>query len=315
MQFNRIRIRDNLQRPAIFVGGSASEVRARISGNHIDGRNYNAGILVQDDQIAGTIVADIVSNVIRNQEGNVGAAAAIAIAADSGSIDAWVLHNTVVDNRTGISLRSRRDLGGELVGFVRYNLVAWNTVTGIRIPADYAGDVVNSHNLVHGNGFNEFTPGPGTITAAPRLRTDRFRLLPSSPAIDAAPSGTVSGIPDVDIDGQPRVNGPAADIGAFESGGPRHHLHRDTNTSTANHVSLVDWPEVNGQPGSASCSRRSGTRMALPPASTTTTTPASTSPAPRSSAGPSSTRASPTCRRAPASTWSDRIPITASRTR
>jgi hypothetical protein len=249
VRFNRIQIRDNLQRAAILIGGQQSEVRARISGNHIDGRNYNSGILVQDDQIAGTIVADIVSNVIRNQDGNVGAAAAIAIAADSGSIDAWVLHNTVVDNRTGISLRSRRDLGGELVGFVRYNLVAWNTVTGIRIPADYAGDVVNSHNLVHGNGFNEFTPGPGTITAAPRLRTDRFRLLPSSPAIDAAPSGPVSGIPDVDIDGQPRINGPAADIGAFESGGPRHHLHRDTNPSTTNHVSLLDWPEVNGLSG------------------------------------------------------------------
>jgi hypothetical protein len=249
VQFNRIRFRNGLQKAAIFVGGQGNPVRARISANHIDGSNYNSGISILDTLGEGTMVVDVVSNVIRNQSGNVGGAAAILVDADSGSIDAWILHNTVVDNRTGISLRSRRDLGGELVGFVRYNLVAWNTFTGIRIPADYAGDVVNSHNLVHGNGFNEFMPGPGTITNAPRLRTDRFRLLPSSPAINAAPSGPVSGIPDVDIDGQPRINGPAADIGAFESGGPRHHLHRDTNPSTANHVSLLDWPEVNGLSG------------------------------------------------------------------
>jgi hypothetical protein len=247
--FNRLRIVGNTQGAAIRLGAGNASVTARILGNRIDGRDFNAGIVLSDGGSTGRMDATVVANVVRNQNGNVGASGAMMIDASEGDIDALVFHNTLTDNRRGLSLYGRPDLGGQLSGAVRNNLVAWNQ-SGLSIQPEYAATVANSHNLVHGNGGDNFIPGVGTVTGAPRLHPDRFRIIATSPAVDAAVDVSadlrILGLPVVDVDGQPRHNGTAPDIGAFETGGARHFLHRDTSPNASNHVSVVPWPVIDG---------------------------------------------------------------------
>lgn len=248
-RFNRVRSVGDTQGAAIRVGGGNANVRVHIVGNHVDGLNYNGGIVITDGAATGRMNAVVVGNVVRNQNGNVGASGALMIDASDGDIDALVFNNTLVDNRRGLMMYGRADLGGQLSGAVRNNLVAWNQ-SGLQIQTEFAGTVANSHNLVHGNGEDAFVPGFATVTSAPRLRPDRFRIIDSSPAVDAAVDVAadleILGLPVVDVDGQPRYNGSAPDIGAFETGGARHVLHRDANVNSSNHVSVVSWPEING---------------------------------------------------------------------
>lgn len=247
--FNRVRSIGNTQGSAISVGNGNLATRANILGNRVDGRDFNAGIVLSDGGSTGRLTAAVIGNVVRNQSGNVGASGALIVSASDGDIDALVFHNTLTDNRRGLSLFGRPDLGGQLSGAVRNNLVAWNQ-SGLSIQPEYAATVPNSHNLVHGNGDDSFIPGFGTVTGAPRLHPDRFRIIGSSPAVDAAVDVSadlgILGLPVVDVDGQPRFNGAAPDIGAFETGGARHFLHRDTSTNPANHVSVVSWPVIDG---------------------------------------------------------------------
>jgi hypothetical protein len=249
--FNRLRIIGNTQGAAIRFGAGLTSSSVRIVGNRIDGRDFNSGIVLSDDGSAGRLTATVVGNVVRNQNGNVGASGALMIVASDGDIDALVFHNTLTDNRRAMSLYGRPDLGGQLSGAVRNNLVAWNQ-SGLSIQPEYTATVANSHNLIHGNGDNDFVPGIGTVTGAPRLHPDRFRIIGSSPAVDAAVDVSedlrILGLPVVDVDGQPRFNGTAPDIGAFETGGARHFLHRDTSPNASNHVSVVSWPVIDGDP-------------------------------------------------------------------
>jgi hypothetical protein len=248
--FNRIRI-TNSEGTAIEVAGNTDDVRARIYGNRITGQNYNAGILASDGGSTGQLTVDIVSNVVHGQNGNVGSPGAIVVDSSDGRVNAWVVHNTVVDNRNGIIVSGRPDLGAIIGGLVRNNLIAWNSGLGLSIQADLAG-VTNRNNLVHGNGSNAFTPGTGTVTTAPRLRPDRYRPYDGSPAINAALDMTTQlaneGNPSVDADGQPRKNGVNPDIGAFETQGNFHFLHRASSTNTTGHVSQINWPFINTRP-------------------------------------------------------------------
>lgn len=251
VRFNRIQVVDSEQGEAIHVGTSGSAAEVRIVGNRIDGENYNSGITVTHGAGTGQLNAYVVGNVVRHQYGNVGASGALVIYASDGNVDALVYNNTLVDNRLGLAWWGRPDLGGELTGTFRNNLVAYNE-QGIRIDEEFDGPglVTNSNNLVFGNGYNEHTPGPGTLNVAPRLRSDGFRILDDSPAIDAGVNVgadlAILGIPNVDVDGQPRFNGSNFDIGAFETGGAEQWLHRDTSTSTGNHISAINWPRIDG---------------------------------------------------------------------
>ena len=251
IRFNRVRSVDSEQGAAIFTGTSGGAGDIRIIGNRVDGDRFNAGIMVQHGAGSGQLKANIVGNVVRHQFGNVGAPGAVVIYASDGNVDALIYNNTLVDNRTALGVWGRADLGGQITGAVRGNLVAYNE-GGIIIDADFdsPGMVANSHNLDYGNDYNEYTPGAGTVHQAPRLRPDGFRILDDSPAVDAGVniSGDLGllGIPNVDVDGQPRFNGVDFDIGAFETGSRAQWLHEDSSTNVADHVSTVNWPQIDG---------------------------------------------------------------------
>jgi hypothetical protein len=107
---------------------------------------------------------------------------------------------------------------------IKNNILYQNGHAGIGSWAARGGGVVVDHNLVYGNaqgdydftaGFSHYTYTLGTTVAADPLffsSTD-FHLQPGSPAIDAGL--TLDDVPD-DYDGNPRPNGAAYDIGAYE---------------------------------------------------------------------------------------------------
>jgi hypothetical protein len=82
-----------------------------------------------------------------------------------------------------------------------------------------APTVSNSNNLVFGNGFDDFVPGPGTILYQdPRfVSSSNFHLRSDSPAINQGANGQVPGDITTDLDGAPRIQQAVVDIGAFES--------------------------------------------------------------------------------------------------
>ncbi|MEZ5464106.1 MAG: choice-of-anchor Q domain-containing protein [Lysobacteraceae bacterium] len=251
IRFNRIRVVDSEQGEAIHAGSAGTAADVRIIGNRIDGENYNGGILVTHGAGSGQLQARVVGNVVRNQFGNVGASGALVIYASDGDVDALVYNNTLVDNRTALAVWGRADLGGEITGAVRGNLVAYNQ-SGILIDGEFddPGIVANSHNLEFGNVYNEYTPGAGTVHLAPRLQPDGFRILDDSPAVDAGVNVSgdlgLAGIPNVDVDGQPRFNGVEFDIGAFETAGREQRTHQDDSANAADHVSIISWPRIDG---------------------------------------------------------------------
>ena len=106
------------------------------------------------------------------------------------------------------------DPGTPMSGEVANNIIAFNDSEGLRIDA--AG-VTNRNNLVFANGSENFPPGPGTITADPQfVGGPSFHLLPGSPAIDAGANDAVPADVTLDLEGAPRIQGAAVDLGVFE---------------------------------------------------------------------------------------------------
>jgi hypothetical protein len=92
------------------------------------------------------------------------------------------VNNSVAFDDTGLHIDGRTDLGGELFATIANNVVAFNG-SGVRVEGDVAAGVVNESNLVFGNGFDDFVPGPGTLKVDPLFvpasgSIDDFSLLP-----------------------------------------------------------------------------------------------------------------------------------------
>jgi predicted outer membrane repeat protein len=208
-------LRSNYYEPSEGYGGaislasspSASIVRCRFTGNV----GYSGGALSLTESAAGVSECVFAGN-LGTQTGG-----AIALAKSTGVL----AHNTIVANVGGVE-------GGGIqftdsAAAVANNIVAFNTsgmnAAGPALPA-------LSHNIISGNrsyavkGMTDPIGAAGNTSSDPLLASlayGNLHIQPGSPARDAAdPAFTTS---DPDIDGQPRIQGSAPDIGADESDG------------------------------------------------------------------------------------------------
>ena len=204
---------------AVRMRNGAGTATVEISDNRVAAAGYNGGIVLAQDVPAGTFDARVVNNFVTDTIDIMGPQpGAISLRAAAGSLHANVLGNTLAGNDTGFIAKA--SAGASLTGALANTLVADNGVNGVVIAADIAVGFANDHNLVFGNGSDDFTPGPGTVKADPRfVGSADFRLRSDSPARDAGNSAWTTGIP-TDLDGAPRVFGAAVDIGAWEVGDP-----------------------------------------------------------------------------------------------
>jgi hypothetical protein len=167
-------------------------------------------------------------------------------------VQALVLNNTIVGTRGGLFI-GRTVLGttGMISGFAANNLIAFNGTGFFEDPG--ASTVSNGYNLVFGNVGNSYTPGPGTVTADPRLLSAFHpRLRAGSPAIDTGDTALIgavldfAGLPILDADGMRRGLGAEVDIGAYEFGDASFLA---VKTSATGNNFAFDHPAVNGLPG------------------------------------------------------------------
>ncbi|MEO6688982.1 MAG: choice-of-anchor Q domain-containing protein [Dokdonella sp.] len=194
-------------------GAGTAEVEMRY--NRVAASGYNGGIVLAQDGPAGTFDARVVNNFVTGTIDITGPQpGAISLLATAGSLHAAVLSNTLAGNDTGFIATA--STGASLTGVLANTLVADNSVHGVVIGAAIAAGFANDHNLVFGNGANDFAAGPGTVVTDPLfVGAGNFHPRANSPARDAGNTIWTTDIP-TDLDGAPRVIGTAVDIGAWE---------------------------------------------------------------------------------------------------
>jgi hypothetical protein len=202
---------------AIRVRNSLGSVDLQVSRNRVAAVGYNGGILLVQEGAGSTLDARVFDNLVTGTVGVTGPQpGAISLIASAGAMHADVINNTLAGNHTGFIASA--GAGASIDGALANTVIANNGTRGVVIDAAIAGNFPNEHNLVFGNGSNEFTPGTGTVLADPRfVGAQDFHLRSNSPARDAGNTALAAGI-SVDLDDAPRVFGAAVDIGAWEIG-------------------------------------------------------------------------------------------------
>jgi hypothetical protein len=202
---------------AIRMRNDNGSAEVDIHHNRVAASGYNGGIVLVQDNASGTFDARVTNNLVTGTIDIMGPQpGAISLLASAGSLHATVLGNTLAGNDTGFIAKA--SAGASLTGTLANTLIADNAAHGVVIGTSIAAGFANEHNLVFGNGANDFTPGPGTVQADP-LFAGPGDLHPrlASPARDAGNTTLAAGIA-TDLDGAARVFGPAVDIGAWEIG-------------------------------------------------------------------------------------------------
>ncbi|UCC32351.1 MAG: right-handed parallel beta-helix repeat-containing protein, partial [Phycisphaerales bacterium] len=184
-----------------------------IVNNRVTGNNAASG--------GGLYLEDSVSTIANNTiAGN---------SADDygGGLALWYSSPTIANNT--ITANSAGYYGGGLFlsgtssPIIANTIVAFNSSYGI---VRDTGTPTLRHNCVYGNaeydyyGLTDPTGTHGNISADPRLADPAYgnvHIQPDSPCVDAGSNADTSG--DLDIDGEPRIQGGTVDIGADESDG------------------------------------------------------------------------------------------------
>jgi hypothetical protein len=175
---------------------------------------YQSGDGVGD----GRIQARIFGNLLRGIDG--GMRFGTSLYAERGTIDLLVAHNTIVDaNIRAVQVGGRDDQGADVSGVIANNVLARSGRGDVGIH-EFGDQVLETNNLLtvmDPEGFPS-EPGPYSIlvTDPGFAAADDFHLAPTSPAINKADPAHTPAELMFDLDGQPRVAGPAADLGAFE---------------------------------------------------------------------------------------------------
>ena len=198
---------------AIEIHNAAGAADFEVSYNRIEAQGYNRGIYLDQDG-TGAMTARVFNNLVTGTVAITGPQpGAISLRAAAGSLAANVLSNTLAGNDTGFI--ASVGAGASLTGVLANTIVANNANHGVVIGSA-AAHFSNEHNLVFGNGPDDFTAGPGTILADPLfVGAGDFHPQRGSPVRDAGNTAFAEDIV-YDLDGSPRVMGAEIDIGAWE---------------------------------------------------------------------------------------------------
>ncbi|HET7453854.1 MAG TPA: choice-of-anchor Q domain-containing protein, partial [Thermoanaerobaculia bacterium] len=205
----------------LATNGPGETLTADILDNFVSAPGTGDGIELRNfEQTSGSLlIGRIINNVATGQKNIAGFPGGIVVSADGFEpIQAQVINNTVAYNDSGIGVDARTDLGASITGVVANNIVAHNPSYGLSIGTSVSGTVDDRFNLLFANGFNS-PPGPGSLAQDPLfVSTSDFHLLDPSPAINHGDTALVPSDITKDLDGHARIQGPAVDMGAYESG-------------------------------------------------------------------------------------------------
>lgn len=205
---NAVDQRNTGQAGAIEISNSAGSLTLDVIGNRIDGADFNNGVQIVEGA-AATTSGLVANNAVSGQVSSGGVTGAIGVRLDGSGSDLAIVNNSVAFNESGIRIDG---LSNSADVVIANNVIAFNDL-GLLVQIDPA---TNESNLVFGNGFDLFTPGPGTVALDPLFVPDDLALSALSPARDAGDDAFVPIDLSVDINGNPRIVGPSVDIGAFE---------------------------------------------------------------------------------------------------
>lgn len=207
-------------------GGDGTISDALVEDNVIHGNGVGGGSGINMDGVVGSVVRN---NLLYDNHAS--GISLYKIDGATGSTGNLVVNNTIVnaaDARWCVNITGG-STGNTVVNNILYNAHSFRGAITID-PASRAGFVSDYNSVMsrfsidggdsvislaawqaEGYDANSFLAVPADHFFNP---ASDFRLLPTSPAIDA---GTASGAPSRDIDGDPRPVGAGYDIGAYES--------------------------------------------------------------------------------------------------
>ena len=199
----------------LFASGTPTLLNNTISNNTA---GIQGGGVYMVNQSDATIVQNLVTGNTSAQNGG-----GFYISIPSGDRGPLLVNNTVAGN-------SGSDSSVFLGGFdaqvqLSNNIVAaGSTQPAVLCDTTYSStspifdhnDLFNSSGPATQGSCSQAVGGNGNITADPRfVAAGNYHLQSTSPAIDAGNNGAPS-LPATDLDGQPRINGPAVDQGVYE---------------------------------------------------------------------------------------------------
>ncbi len=197
---------------------------ATISGNNITANDGGLFIYTYNPSLL------LIENNMIAQNAAASGSGGIEICASSSAASVNIINNTVARNNSDPNSGSIQYTGSSAIINLSNNIVAFNS-SGI---TNGDGTLNLSNNCVYGNtGYNyKYLTDPtgtnGNISVDPGFaemyRMGNFHLQSYSPCVDAG----LDSVPlDMDIDGQPRLQGAHIDIGADESDGSDWNLIRN----------------------------------------------------------------------------------------
>ena len=202
------------------IGIAAGNVaQLDVVGNRVEGTYEGRGIqLTTNDGAVGGMSARLLDNVLSGAHGGFEDAghAGILAEADYLTISPTIMNNTIVDCDFGVLFFGGS--GGFVGGYVANNVIVGSGYAGLELVLQSSAS--NNHNLFFDNATNlsgTGTLGPGTVLADPLFVVPGadYHLLPGSPAIDRGDDGIPADLTE-DFEGNPRIQGPHVDIGAYE---------------------------------------------------------------------------------------------------